>query len=158
MPKPAVYIETSVVSYLTARPSRDLVLAGHQQVTVDWWEIALPKYRPHISTLVLDEAASGDRDAAKRRLEMIAGFKVLDIVAGVRELADLYFMETPIPEKARADTYHLALATWHGMDLLVSWNFAHIVGVQVQTIVEQINTSRGIRTPIICTPEAALEV
>ncbi|MDI6794324.1 MAG: type II toxin-antitoxin system VapC family toxin [bacterium] len=158
MPKPSVYIETTVISYVTARLSRDLIVAAHQQVTVEWWENTLPCCDPFISPLVVEEVAKGDKEAAKLRLEKISNFPVLKITNEVRELADMYFVQTQIPEKARGDTYHLALATYHGMDFLVSWNFTHILAVSVETMIQNINTSRGIRTPIICSPEELMEV
>lgn len=158
MARPAVYIESTVVSYATARPSRDLIVAAHQQVTLDWWENILPLCEPFVSPVVIEEAARGDVDAAKLRLEKIAGFPVLEVTDEVRELAGLYFAQLQIPEKARGDTYHLALATYHGMDFLVSWNFGHILAASVRTIVQDINGSRGIRTPMICTPEELMEV
>jgi len=100
----------------------------------------------------------GDEAAAKLRLEKIAGFPVLEITDEVRELAELYFERIPIPDKARGDAYHLAVATYHGMDFLVSWNFAHILSARVRAVIQDINTIRGISTPIICTPEELMEV
>ena len=158
MPNPSVYIETTVVSYVTARPSRDLIVAAHQQVTMEWWENTLPHCQPFVSPVVIEEAARGDREAAKLRLEKIAGFPVLEVTNEVRELADLYFAHTQIPEKARGDAYHLALATYHGIDFLVSWNFTHILAAPIRVMIQDINASRGIRTPIICTPEELMEV
>jgi predicted nucleic acid-binding protein len=158
LPKPSVYIETTVVSYLTARPSRDLVIAAHQQVTLEWWESALPFLEPFVSVIVVEEASRGEPEAASLRLERISSFPVLEVTREVRELADLYFTQTQIPGKARADAYHLALATFHGMDFLVSWNFSHILSATIRTIIQDINTSRGIHTPFICTPEELMEV
>lgn len=86
------------------------------------------------------------------------GFQILEITNEVRALADLYFEKIPIPEKARGDAYHLAVATRHGMDFLVSWNFIYILNVRVRRVIQNINTIRGISTPIICTPEELLEV
>jgi len=156
--RPTVYIESTVVSYATARPSRDLVVAGHQQVTLDWWENTLPLCDPFVSPVVIEEVARGDADAAKLRLEKIADFPVLELTNEARELAGVYFARLHIPEKARGDAYHLALATCHGMDFLVSWNFAHILAASVKAIVQDINASRAVRTPIICTPEELMEV
>jgi len=108
--KPTVYLETTVISYLAARPSRDLIIAGHQQITRDWWKHVLPLCDPFISPIVLEEVERGDTDAAQLRTEMIAGLPVLEIVPEVARLAESYFAATVIPEKARADSYHLALA------------------------------------------------
>lgn len=158
MPRPTVYIETTVVSYVTARSSRDLIMAAHQQVSIEWWENTLPCCEPFVSPVVIEEVSRGDKEAARLRLERIASFPVLEVTNEVRELADLYFVQIQIPEKARGDAYHLALATYHGMDFLVSWNFAHILATPIRTMIQDINTSQGIRTPTICTPEELMEV
>ena len=117
----------------------------------------MPSFEPFISPLLIDEVSRGDETAARLRLEKIAGFPVLEITDGVRRLADLYFESIQIPEKARGDAYHLALAAFHGMDFLVTWNFGHILNPRVRTIVQAINTVQGISTPIICTPEELME-
>jgi len=91
MPKQTVYIETTVLSYLTSRPSRDLLVAAHQQVTTEWWENWLPLFEPFISPLVIEEVSRGDEIAARLRLEKIAGFPILEITDGARRLADAYF-------------------------------------------------------------------
>ncbi|MBI5193036.1 MAG: type II toxin-antitoxin system VapC family toxin [Nitrospirae bacterium] len=155
--KPTVYIETSVISYLTAKPSRDLIVAAHQQITNEWWENALPKYDAFISPIVLEEISRGDADAARSRLEKVSTFPVLEVLPEVQAIADTYFSALTIPEKARADAYHLATASWHGIDFLVSWNCTHIVNGHIKMLIEEINAKQGIRTPIICTPEELME-
>lgn len=95
---------------------------------------------------------------AKRRIESVSGFPLLEVVSEVRILADSYFTAIDVPEKARADSYHLALAAWHGMDFLVSWNCTHIVSGRVKRLIEEVNMDKGIRMPIICTPEEIMEV
>ena len=156
--KPTVYIETTVISYVTARPSRDLIIAAHQQITHEWWEMALPNFEVFISPIVLDEISRGDQQAAVLRLERVSSFSLLEVLPEVRNLAESYFSAIEIPEKARADSYHLALATWHGMDFMVSWNCTHIVSGRVKKIIEEINSTYGIRTPIVCTAEELMEV
>ncbi len=156
--KSSVYIETSVISYLTVKPSRDLIVAAHQQITSDWWETALPHYDAFISPIVLEEISRGDANAVQSRLEKVSAFPVLEILPEVRNLADAYFSALEIPEKARADSYHLAIASWHGIDFLVSWNCTHIVNGRIKMMIEEINARQGIRTPIICTPEELMEV
>ena len=156
--KPTVYIETTVISYLTAKPSRDLIIAAHQQITHDWWDLALPHFDVFVSPIVLEEISRGDAQAAKPRLETVSSFPVLEVLSEIRNLAESYFAAIEIPEKARADSYHLALAAWHGMDFMVSWNCTHIVSGRVKKIIEKINYEYGIRTPIVCTPEELMEV
>jgi predicted nucleic acid-binding protein len=153
----SVYIETTVLSYLTSRPSRDLLVAAHQQVTAEWWENGLPSFEAFISPLVIEEASRGDEAAARLRLEKIAGYAILEINEDVRRLAELYFDSIQIAEKARGDAYHLAVSAYHGMDFLVSWNFGHILNPRVKAVVQRINAAQGISTPLICTPEELLE-
>ena len=155
--KPTVYIETSVISYLSAKPSRDLIVAAHQQITIDWWETALPRYDAFVSPIVLDEISRGAVNAIQARLEKVSSFPVLEVLPEIRNLADTYFSELDIPEKARADSYHLAITAWHGIDFLVSWNCTHIVNGRIKMLIEEINARQGIRTPIICTPEELME-
>jgi hypothetical protein len=158
MIKPSVYVETSVISYLTAAPSRDLLVAAHQQVTSEWWEGVLPRCNAYVSSVTLEEISKGDREQAKRRLEIVSKFRILEVNQDVRDLAELYFTKINLPEKAVADAYHLALATWHGMDYLLSWNCTHIASGRVRGILERVNAQKRIATPIICTPEELMEV
>ena len=155
---PTVYVETSVISYATARVSRDLVVAAHQQLTQDWWERALPKLDPYLSPVVLNEISKGDPVAAQQRIQIASSFAVLELVSEIQDLAEAYFVAIDLSEKCRADAYHLAVAVWHGMDYLVTWNCSHIAGGRVKRIIESINTNQGIMTPVICTPEELMEV
>jgi len=156
--KQTLYIETTIVSYLTSRPSRDLVVAAHQQVTREWWQYGLPRFESYVSSVVLNEIKAGDADAAALRMDKVVAFPVLEATSEVEWLAEHYYGNLSIPEKARADCYHLALASWHGMDYLLSWNMAHIVNGVVIRRLQELNALRGIRTPVICTPEELLEV
>src|SRR5687767_6448155 len=124
--KPVVYVESSVISYLTSSTSRDLVVAGHQAVTAEWWKDELPKFKPVISPVVIDEISAGDPQAAMKRLAEVEGMDLLEINNDIKDLAARYFEAIAIPEGARADALHLALATWHGTDYLVTWNCRHI--------------------------------
>jgi len=85
--KPKVYIETTIVSYLASKPSRDLITAAHQQITHDWWETRLPDFDVYISQFVLDEAGAGDSDAAAKRLALLASFPLLDATPEALDLA-----------------------------------------------------------------------
>ena len=156
--KETLYIETSVVGYFTSQPTRDLIVAAHQQITREWWKERLHRYSAFVSGLVLEEISKGNVDEAEKRLEAVSDFPLLKIIPEVAELANAYFLNLTLPEKARADSYHLALAAWHGMDYLVTWNCAHIANARLKRTLEEINIERGIRTPTICTPEELMEV
>lgn len=134
--RPKVYIETSIISYYTARPSRDLIVAGHQQITQEWWTRQMPLLDPHVSAIVLEEVAQGDSEAAQMRLKAVDGFPSLAITPDVIELARAYFKALSLPGKARLDAVHLALGVQHGMDYLLSWNFTHIVGARPRALIQ----------------------
>ena len=158
MARPSVYIETTVISYLCALPSRDLIVAAHQQLTREWWDQAVPKLDPYVSPFVIDEISQGDAGVATRRLAAVASFPVLGVSADVGDLARRYFAAIDLPDRARTDSLHLASAAWHGMEYLASWNCTHIASARVRKIVAEINGQLGIQTPTICTPEELMEV
>ena len=156
--KPTVYIETTIISYLTARPSRDLIVAGHQQITAEWWEDVRPNGACFVSPFVIQEASRGDSAMASKRLKAVSEFPVLAENETVEELALKYFENMSIPERAKIDAFHLAIATAYEIDYLLSWNCRHIASAQVQKTIQRLNDELGIRTPIMCTPEALMEV
>jgi predicted nucleic acid-binding protein len=158
MAKPTIYIEPTVISYYAASRTRDLIMAAHQEITREWWEIVLPGLDPYVSQIVFDEISRGDADAAERRLAAVREFKVLEMTPDIAALANMYFNALDIPKKARNDSFHLALAVHHGMDYLVSWNCTHISSWRVRNVVSAINERIGCATPIICTPEELMEM
>lgn len=156
--KPTVYIESTIISYLTARPSRDLIVAAHQQIIVDWWEDVRPKVDGFISPFVNQEISRGDEEAAQKRIEAVKDLPILEINDEIQKLAEKYFAALEIPEKARLDAAHLAVAVWHEMDYLLSWNCRHIISGRVKKSLEAINAPLNLKTPVLCTPEELMEV
>lgn len=156
--RPTVYIETTIISYLTARPSRDLIVAGHQKITADWWEDVQPKVDCFVSPFVIQEASRGDSAMAVKRLELLADIPVLAQNETVDELAQIYFAKMTIPERAKLDAFHLAMAAAYKMDYLLSWNSRHIASAQVQKRIQELNNELAMPTPVMCTPEALMEV
>jgi len=154
--KPSVYVETTVVSYLTARGSRDLLLAAHQQVTLEWFRDQRENYALFVSDLVYMEAEKGNSDALTRRLEILDTCAVLAESKEVRELAGVYVQKLPFPSKAAVDALHMALATWHGMEYLLTWNCRHIANASIRRRLEEVNSQLGLPSPTICTPEELL--
>ncbi len=151
--KPKIYLETTIVSYLTAKPSRDLVVAAHQQITLEWWETRLRKFDIFISELVVREAGAGDKTAAQKRLEALEEIPLLELNEKVLSLASELVHGGHIPESAKEDALHIALATVHGMDYILTWNCRRIANAEMRTGVTLICISQGYKAPIICTPE-----
>ncbi len=156
--KPSVYIETTIISYLTAKPSRDLVTAAHQQITTEWWTDVRPQVDCYVSPFLIDEASRGDATYAQKRLDEVVDFTVLEVNEEIEDLAQQYFAALQIPEKAKIDAFHLAVAAWHKMDYLLSWNCKHIASGRVQKMMQEINSRLGVHTPIACTREELMEV
>lgn len=154
--KPRVYIETSVISYLTSRPSRDLITAAHQQLTVDWWEERRTDFDLYISQLVVREAGAGDEDAAKRRLEIIEQIPLLELNEEALVLARSLIEDGPLPDKASEDALHIAVATVHGMGFLLTWNCKHIANAEMRNLITEVCRLQGYEPPISCTPEELL--
>jgi hypothetical protein len=147
-----LYLETSVISYNTGRPSRDLIVLAHQEITWDWWPVAKEKYDMYISEVVLDEAGMGDPNAATKRLEAIRDFPQLILNEVVEKMTQVYIEELEIPEKVFRDATHIAVSSVHNMDYLVTWNCSHIANVRIRRKLETINERYGLHTPLICTP------
>ena len=156
--KPSVYIETTIISYLTAKPSRDLIIAAHQQITNEWWTDVRPQVDCYVSPFLIDEASRGDAAYAQKRLDEIADFIVLEVNEQIEDLARQYFAALQTPEKSKIDAFHLAVAAWHKMDYVLSWNCKHIASGRVQKTLQEINIRLGVHTPIVCTPEELMEV
>jgi hypothetical protein len=151
--KRKVYVETTIASYLTARPSRDLVVAAHQELTIEWWTNHRQRFDLYISDIVLREAVRGDELAATKRLAELDGIDVLTLDDGARELAHLFVERRLIPEKAVEDAFHIAVATSQGMDFLLTWNCRHIANAEVIEQLEAVCLELGYRMPTLCTPE-----
>jgi hypothetical protein len=148
-----VYVETSIISYLTARPARDIVAAARQQLTIDWWEGRRTAFDLYVSSVVEDEASRGDPDAAARRLAEIKSLPRLSITEEVSEFARLLIRRNVLPENALDDALHIALAAVHGTDYLLTWNCRHIDNAQTKPLIRYLCLDAGLPYPEICTPE-----
>lgn len=153
--KSRVYIETSVISYLAARPSRDLIVAAHQQISQEWW-LVRHEWELSISALVISESRAGDANAARRRLELLNGLPTLHLTNDALELAQRLLAGAALPERAKEDALHIAVAAVHGADYLLTWNCKHIANASKRPLIETICEAAGYRPPIICTPEELL--
>jgi len=154
--KPKVYIETSIISYLAAFPSRDLIVAAHQQTTHDWWDRKRYEFDLYASQLVVREASRGDAEAAQRRLDRLKEIELVKINQDAEKLARKFINQKVLPKKAADDALHIAISTVNGMDYLLTWNFKHIANAETRKGVETIYRQNGYQSPIICTPEELL--
>ena len=154
--KPRTYVESTIVSYLTARPTRDLVRAAEQEITQEWWDNR-HTFDLYISQLVLDEAAAGDADAAQRRLAALREVASLDTTDEAIALGRHLLAAGGLPPKAGADALHIAVAAVHGMDYLVSWNCTHIANARTRGKIEGLCRGAGYEPPMLCTPRELME-
>ena len=152
------YVETTIVSYLTAWPSRDIVVAGHQQVTRDWWRSCKDRFDVLASELVVQEASAGDEEAARDRLEVLDGLRLLEMSTDALALAAQLVESGTIPQEAADDAMHLAIAAVNGVEYLVTWNCRHLANATRRAQIEAAIRAAGYEPPIICTPEELLEV
>lgn len=158
MKKRTVYVETSIVSYLAAKSSRDLLVAACQQATRVWWEEHRSQYHLYTSRLVIAEASRGAADTAKSRLQYLAGIPELQVTSEVSDLAKGLIRKSVLPAKAEADALHIAIAAVHRMDLLLTWNCRHIDNPITKPRVRVLCIAAGLSCPEICTPMEILEM
>jgi hypothetical protein len=151
----SLYIESTIPSYATARPSSDVVIAGRQILTRQFWDEELHKYDPCISQDVLDECSNGDPAAAKQRLDLLQGIRILPKTEDITTLAVDYQKLLKIPDHAKADCIHIATCVkWH-IDYLLTWNFAHM-GINTYIKLRKYNDQHGLWTPVLINPEDIL--
>ncbi len=148
----SVYIETSILGYLTARSTRNLILAANIEVTKEWWESRRSVFTLYISQVVLDEVARGDAEIAVKRLEMLSRLPLVELNQAVRNLSAQFLTRSNLPAKASDDAVHIAAATVHRLDYLLTWNCKHIANAQIQRKLAEISLDFGYQLPVICTP------
>ena len=149
---PRVNLETSIISYLSARPSRDVVLAAHQALTRRWWR-GRRDYSLFVSQTVADEAARGDRVARAKRVRALRGIPRLALNEAATELAAELVRQRALPRKATVDAFHVAIPAAHQVDYLLTWNCKHLGNATMRSTIEATCRSSGFTPPIICTPE-----
>ncbi len=151
--KQIVYVESSVISYLTSRPNRDVIIAGRQSVTLDWWENQRHRFELRISVLVEEEISKGDSSAAQQRLDKVAEIQSLLISDEAVRIADLLLGEKAVPKGSEEDALHIGIATAQGADFLLTWNFKHINNAEKKAAITRLIESAGYACPQLCSPE-----
>ena len=149
----SVYIESSVIGYLTARPSRDVVAASRQAITIDWWRDNRRRFEVYVSALVLEELSGGDAAAAAARLEAVAGIPSLEIGPEAVSLAEALLAAGAVPANSQRDALHIAIAATQGTDYLLTWNFRHINNAETRGLIAEVVAEQGLACPSLCSPE-----
>ena len=151
--KQIVYLESSVISYLTSRPNRDVIIAGRQAITLDWWENQRHQFELRISVLVEEEISKGDSSAAQQRFEKVADIESLLISNVAIRIADLLLAEKVVPKGSEEDALHIGIAASQGVDFLLTWNFKHINNAETKNAITRLVESAGYVCPQLCSPE-----
>lgn len=154
----SVYIETTVISYLVSRPSRDILVAAHQQTTNEWWGSRRQEFECFISQIVIDEIQAGDPEAAGKRMKEIEDFAVLEATVEAEHLTAAIIEGGAIPKRAVRDAAHIAVAAVNDIDYLLTWNCRHLANAQIIRRVSVICNTRRYSMPVICTPEELMGV
>ena len=149
----SVYLETTFISYLVARPSRDLLVAAHQQATQEWWANRRSEFENRVSQVVIDEASAGDPAEVQKRLAILAGMPALEITEDAESLAEAIMAAGILPSHAVRDAAHVAVAAVHAIDYLLTWNCKHLANAQIARRIALVCEKLGHRMPVICTPE-----
>ncbi|MBO1350563.1 MAG: type II toxin-antitoxin system VapC family toxin [Hormoscilla sp. GUM202] len=152
-----IYIETSILGYLTARATNNLILAANMKVTQDWWDSRRSSFALYTSEIVWDEAAKGDREIAAQRLSLLQPLMILDMTESAITLAQKFLQQSNLPLKASNDALHMAIATVYGLNYLLTWNCKHMANAQIQIKLSKISSEFGYNLPIICTPYQSIE-
>ena len=146
-----------MISYLVGRLSRDVVVLGNQELTREWWATRRADYELFISEAVIGEAAIGDPDLAQQRVEICDGLQLLAISDEAERLAPLLLKAAGMAPNAATDALHVAVATVHGMDYLLSWNCSHIANATIRRAIDKQCRASGYEPPVICTPQELIE-
>ena len=154
--KPRIYVETSVISYLAARPSADAINATRQHFSYQLWQ-KRAQLDLLVSDAVLAEVQIGDEVAVRNRLVYCNELALLDIHPGAEALATLLLRKKAGPAKAFTDAVHIAIAALHEIRFIASWNFRHIVGAVARRNIELALAEADVFVPVIATPEEILE-
>ena len=150
-----IYIESTIPSYVVARPSRDSIKAMRQQLTKDWWESKRKEHELFTSQIVLDEIGRGELEMAGKRIQLLEKVAFLDMTGEAKMLTREILESGLLPADADSDAAHIALATTHKMDILLSWNCKHIANPFIQADLRRLALGFGHALPVLCTPAEA---
>ncbi|MFT5471341.1 MAG: hypothetical protein ACI8UO_006474 [Verrucomicrobiales bacterium] len=151
------YIETTIPSYYVARPSSSLLHAAKQTATRDWWDGNCSGFELFTSLETLDKAAKGDSEMAADRLNLLQSIPLLPMPDEAISLAGNLVSAGIVPQKASSDSIHIAVASVHAIDYLVTWNFKHIANPFLRDRLRSAVEEAGFELPVMCSPEELLQ-
>lgn len=151
--KKTIYIETSIVSFLTARPTGDLLAAAWQKITVDWWDMQRARFDLYTSDITVEEAGRGNPEASALRLGALSDIPILPTTEAVIGLSKALLQGKALPAKAVNDALHIAVSAVHGIDYLLTWNYRHLDNAETKPVIRSICAIHGYNSPEICTPQ-----
>jgi len=155
--KNSVYLETTIISYLAAKPSKDDIVFARQMITQDWWQSKREFFDLYISDLVLQEMQAGDKNAAQRRIKAASGIPALAINDKALQVSEFLVTEGPIPAQYKEDALHIAICAVNAVDFLLTWNCTHLANAAIRYKLESCVEQMGHNCPIVCTTEELME-
>jgi hypothetical protein len=150
---PKVYLETSLVSYLTAWESGSVDVLAKQRSTREWWDSSQGRFEFFVSDVVLREARRGDGNAVQERLDLLESLPVLKPSPAAENLAVRLVLFSAIPKVAADDAAHVAIAAVNRMNYLLTWSFRHLNNASKRAHIAKVCAEAGFVAPEICTPE-----
>lgn len=153
----SVYIETTIPSYLISRQNNDIIVAGHQIITSEWWDKYRPSFELYTSEIVIQEIQKGDPDYAFQRLNLMKDIPLLKFDTNVIDIIKKYQEYFHFPDKLINDFFHISYAVYYEIDYLLTWNCKHIANAHMKKQLRSYNETIGLFTPNICTPEELID-
>lgn len=155
MTKPIAYVETTIPNfYYDTRP--DPAMVARRIWTREWWNSAPEYYELLSSDVVVEELEAGTSERVSLRLELVNRLRLLKLSPLVAETVQVYLHHKLMPRNPEGDALHLALASHHQCDFIVTWNCKHLANANKFAHIRKINTMLGLSTPEIVTPEELL--
>ena len=156
MDKKIIYLEPTVISYLTARTTSDPIKLAQQLASKEWWNNHRHKCDIFISNVVLDEIREGDPAAAQMRMALAQTLSLLQSNAETDRLSAALIALHAIPDNHKEDADHIAIASIYPIEYLVTWNQKHILNVSMRDRILSIISDKGYTPPRLVTPAELL--
>ena len=151
MPKPWVYVETTIPSFYHEERTAPGIVA-RREWTRQWWDVAPDRYELFTSPAVLDELAGDIPERSAKRLALIHDLPLLPVESSIAEIVEAYIRHKLMPADPGGDALHLALASYHKCDFLLTWNCQHLANANKFKHIRRLNAMLGLFVPAVVTP------